>query len=116
MTMSAIPVAQERVKGCCNPVAEPLPSAEADDVACLFKALGDPTRVQMLHMLKAATAPICVCDFTAAFDLEQPTISHHLARLRDAGLISSSKQGIWSFYELRADLTAGARAALASIR
>jgi ArsR family transcriptional regulator len=114
--MNAITVMQERVRGCCNPVAAPLPNTEAGELAALFKALGDTTRVQMLHMLKAATAPICVCDFTAAFELEQPTISHHLSKLREAGLISSFKQGIWSFYELQADLSPGANAALASIR
>lgn len=78
--------------------------------AALFRALADPTRVQMLHLLKAAADPICVCDFTAAFDLGQPTVSHHLARLKQAGLVTSFKRGVWSFYSLRADLTASARA------
>ena len=108
--------AQERVKGCCNPVARPLPAREADQLAAVFKAMADPTRVQMLHMLKAAAAPICVCDFTAVFALEQPTISHHLAKLREAGLISSFRQGIWAFYELRDDLSPAVRAALAAVR
>jgi ArsR family transcriptional regulator len=66
----------------------------------------------MLHLLKAASEPICVCDFTAAFDLGQPTVSHHLAKLKGAGLVTSFKRGVWSFYELRADLPAAARAAL----
>jgi ArsR family transcriptional regulator len=104
-----------RVKGCCVAVAPPLPAVQADGLALIFKALADPTRVQMLHMLKAATEPICVCDFTAAFDLSQPTVSHHLARLKDAGLVASFKQGVWSFYTLRQDLPQTARAALALI-
>jgi len=108
-------LAPARVKGCCVAVAPPLPEHQAEEIAALFKALADPTRVQMVHMLKAATAPICVCDFTAAFDLGQPTISHHLAKLRDAGLVASFKQGVWSFYSLRQDLSAASRAALALI-
>src|SRR5919109_4216193 len=80
-----------RAKGCCQPLARPLTEGRAGDLAALFRALADPTRVQMVHMLKAASEPICVCDFTAAFDLGQPTVSHHLARLRDAGLVRSSK-------------------------
>jgi ArsR family transcriptional regulator len=106
---------RDRVKGCCQPVATPIPGGVADDLATLYKTLGDPTRVQMLHMLKAADEPICVCDFTAAFDLGQPTVSHHLAKLRDAGLVTSSKRGIWAFYELASGLSAAARAALDAI-
>src|SRR5229473_565780 len=104
-----------RTRGCCVAVAPPLPNAQADDLALIFKALADPTRVQMLHMLKAASEPICVCDFTAAFDLGQPTISHHVARLKDAGLVSSFKRGVWSFHTLRSDLSQTATAALALV-
>jgi len=104
-----------RIKGCCVPLAPLLPDAAADELAAVHRALADPTRVQMLHLLKAASEPICVCDFTAAFDLGQPTVSHHLARLRDAGFVTSHKQGIWAFYRLRQDMPAGARAALALV-
>jgi ArsR family transcriptional regulator len=93
--------APARVKGCCVAVAPLLPDAQADDLASLFRALADPTRLQMLHLLKAATQPICVCDFTAAFDLGQPTVSHHLAKLKEAGLVTSLKRGVWSFYSLQ---------------
>src|SRR5579859_4213711 len=79
-----------RVKGCCNPVAPPLPDARADELSALYKALADPTRIQILHILATATEPVCVCDFTAAFDLGQPTISHHLATLREAGIVTAS--------------------------
>jgi len=96
-------------------LAPPLPEGEVDELATVYKALADPTRVQMLHLLKAATEPICVCDFTAAFDLGQPTVSHHLGRLKAAGLIDSFKRGVWAFYRLRADLPPVARAALAAI-
>jgi ArsR family transcriptional regulator len=89
-----------------------LAATEAEQQAALFRALADPTRVQMLHLLKAAREPICVCDFTAAFDIGQPTVSHHLAKLKEAGLVASFKRGVWSFYELRSDLPAMTRAAL----
>ncbi len=69
----------------------------------------------MLHLLEAATEPICVCDFTAAFDLGQPTVSHHLSKLKEAGLVVSFKRGVWSFYTLRRDLPELARAVLALI-
>lgn len=102
----------DRVKGCCQPVAAPLPDARADELSAIYKALADPTRVQMVHILAAAAEPVCVCDFTAAFDLGQPTISHHLAKLREAGIVSSAKQGVWAFYQLDPGMSAAARAAV----
>jgi ArsR family transcriptional regulator, arsenate/arsenite/antimonite-responsive transcriptional repressor len=104
-----------RIKGCCNPVAAPLPDARAEELAAIYKALGDPTRVQILHILAAATEPVCVCDFTAAFDLGQPTISHHLATLREAGIVTSFKRGIWAFYQLDPAMSAAARAAVKQV-
>lgn len=106
---------QSRVKGCCQAVATPLPDAQAEEIARLGKALGDPTRAQLIHMLKAADQPICVCDFTAAFDLGQPTISHHLAKLREAGLVTSHKRGIWAFYSLSTNLSPRAIQALSMV-
>lgn len=84
-------------------------------MAEIHKALADPTRLQMLHMLKAASAPICVCDFTAAFALSQPTVSHHLARLRRTGFVTSTKRGVWSYHRIREDLPPAARAVLATV-
>jgi ArsR family transcriptional regulator len=97
------------------PLAPPLASRKVDELAIVYKALADPTRVQMIHMLKAATDPVCVCDFTAAFDLGQPTVSHHLGRLKAAGFIDSFKRGVWAFYRLRSDMPTSARAALTTI-
>ena len=105
-------VAPMRVKGCCQPVAPPLPEARADALAAVYKALGDPTRIQILHILATASEPVCVCDFTAAFDLGQPTISHHLATLREAGIVTSFKRGIWAFYRLNPAMSEQARAAV----
>jgi ArsR family transcriptional regulator, arsenate/arsenite/antimonite-responsive transcriptional repressor len=108
-------LASLRVKGCCQPVAAPLPDARADELAAIYKALGDPTRVQILHILASATEPVCVCDFTAAFELGQPTISHHLATLREVGIVTSFKRGIWAFYQLNPAMSAAARAAVAQL-
>lgn len=104
-----------RVKGWCQPVAPPLPDTRADELAALYKALGDPTRIQILHILATASEPVCVCDFTAAFDLGQPTISHHLATLREAGIVTSFKRGIWAFYRLNPAMSAAASAAVSLV-
>jgi len=104
-----------RIKGCCNPVAAPLPEKRAGELAAIHRALSDPMRVQMVHILAEATQPVCVCDFTAAFHLSQPTISHHLAKLREAGIVVSLRRGIWSFYELDREMSDAARAAVALI-
>jgi len=110
-----LPLLPARARGCCVDVAPPLPASAADELAALFKAVADPTRVQMLHMLKAAAQPICVCDFTAAFDLGQPTVSHHLARLKEVGLVTSFKRGVWSHYVLRQDLSPSGQSILTLI-
>lgn len=110
-----VPEAPERVRGCCVELAPALSEQAAAGVADVFKALGDPTRVQMIHMLKATKEPVCVCDFTAAFRLGQPTVSHHLGKLKAAGLVDSFKRGVWAFYRLREDLPVAARAAVDAI-
>jgi ArsR family transcriptional regulator len=76
----------------------------AETTAGVLKALADRTRISMVAALRSAEAPVCICDFTVAYGLSQPTISHHMAKLRDAGLVESSKQGIWIYYRLRQDL------------
>ncbi len=111
--MSPVIQAAGRLRGCSVALDMPLPPAQAEEFATVFRALADPTRVQMLRMLCDAAAPICVCDFTAAFEQSQPTISHHLAKLRDAGFVRSEKRGIWSFHSLRDDMPAACRSALA---
>ncbi|MBJ7595824.1 MAG: helix-turn-helix transcriptional regulator [Candidatus Dormibacteraeota bacterium] len=114
-TVSELPMATTRVKGCCQELSEPLPAAVVDEAAALLRALSDPTRLQMLAMLAQADEPICVCDFTAAFDVGQPTVSHHLGKLRDAGLVTSAKHGIWAFYALSPKLPVIAQAVLAGL-
>jgi ArsR family transcriptional regulator len=104
-----------RIRGCCQPVPAPIDGGDAEERAAIFRALGDPTRLQMIHILSEATDPVCVCDLTAAFDLGQPTISHHLAKLRDAGLIVSTRRGIWTFHHLNPAMSPAAREVVALI-
>src|ERR1700745_3970058 len=84
---------------CCGPAAEPLDVHERDQLAAQFKALGGPTRVAILNHLSAADE-VCVCNLVDAFELTQPTISHHLKVLREAGLVESARRGTWADYRL----------------
>jgi ArsR family transcriptional regulator len=84
---------------CCGPETPVLDPGQAELLAAQFKALADPARVTILNRLAAADE-VCVCDFVAALDLAQPTVSHHLKVLREAGLIESSRRGTWAYYRL----------------
>jgi ArsR family transcriptional regulator, arsenate/arsenite/antimonite-responsive transcriptional repressor len=86
--------------------------AKVDQSVEMLKALADPTRLQMMGVLKHSSQPVCICDFTAAFELSQPTISHHMAKLREAGLVEVTKAGIWAYYRMNAGLNARSRALL----
>lgn len=97
---------------CCGPDVPVLPKAAAAELASVFKALADPTRVSIVNRL-AATSEVCVCDLTTAFDLSQPTISHHLKLLRDAGLIEAERRGTWAYYRLVPDAIERLRTVLA---
>ncbi len=79
----------------------PLGVAQAESVAKVFKALGDPARLRLLSLITSAAGEVCVCDLTPAFDLSQPTISHHLKVLRDAGLVECQRRGTWVYYWAR---------------
>jgi ArsR family transcriptional regulator, arsenate/arsenite/antimonite-responsive transcriptional repressor len=96
---------------CCGPETQPLTVPERDDLAARFKALGDPTRVAIINSLSAADE-VCVCNLTATFHLSQPTISHHLKILREAGLVESSRRGTWAYYRLVPEAIAALRGAL----
>ncbi len=104
-----------RERGVCCPPAPPLRPEKVDAAIDVLRALADPTRLQMALVLRDAKEPLCICDFTAAFDLSQPTVSHHMAKLRDAGLVEATRRGIWSYYALRRDLSPAARRILDSI-
>jgi len=105
-------VALDRVKGVCSPPAMPMALSRVDQSVEMLKALADPTRLQMIGILKRSAKPVCICDFTAAFDLSQPTISHHMAKLREVGLVDVSKSGIWAYYRLASRLESKTRALL----
>jgi ArsR family transcriptional regulator, arsenate/arsenite/antimonite-responsive transcriptional repressor len=107
--MKALPVLQPL---CCGPDLPPLGRRDAENLAGYFKALADPTRVAIVSRL-AAASEVCVCDLTAAFELSQPTISHHLRILRDAGIVESSRRGTWAYYRLVPEALDSLRGALA---
>jgi ArsR family transcriptional regulator len=88
--------------GCCSSVAtEPLTLQWANTLAPMFKALGDPVRLRMLSLVAShAGGEACVCDISPTFDLAQPTISHHLKVLREAGLLESERRGTWVYYRV----------------
>jgi ArsR family transcriptional regulator len=96
---------------CCGPETAPLTQPERAELAARFKALADPTRVAIINFLSAADE-VCVCNLTDAFELSQPTISHHLKILREAGLVDSTRRGTWSYYRLIPEAVASLRGAL----
>lgn len=104
-----------RERGVCCPPTLQLPSQKAGDLAETLKALADPTRLQIMAALYRAAQPVCVCDFTSVFKLTQPTISHHMAKLKEAGLVEVTKKGIWSYYQLRSNLDSRTRTILSSL-
>jgi ArsR family transcriptional regulator len=87
---------------CCVPlVREPITPAQAADLARLLKAIADPTRLRLVSMVAAhENAEACVCDLTEPLGLTQPTVSHHLKILVDAGIFTRQKRGVWAFYAL----------------
>jgi ArsR family transcriptional regulator len=97
---------------CCSPlVQQPISEEQADAVAPLLKALADPVRLRLLSLVAAhADGEACVCDLNEAFDLSQPTISHHLKVLHSAGLLDRSKRGVWVYYRVNAEAMAGVAA------
>jgi ArsR family transcriptional regulator len=102
---------------CCAPlVAEPLSVDQADRVAPLLKALADPVRLRLLSLVAShADGEACVCDLNDAFDLSQPTISHHLKVLHEAGLLQREKRGVWVYYRLEARALADLAALLGGV-
>jgi ArsR family transcriptional regulator len=96
---------------CCGPDTPVLAPAERDVLALRFKALADPARVAIVNRL-ATAEEVCVCDFVAALDLSQPTVSHHLRILREAGLVEASRRGTWAFYRLVPEAVGALRDAL----
>ena len=89
---------------CCEPVVYPdVDRAEAERMATIAKALGDPVRLQLVDVLRKHAGKVCVCELVPLFDLSQPTVSHHLKVLRKAGIVDSERQGLWAYYFVRPD-------------
>jgi ArsR family transcriptional regulator, arsenate/arsenite/antimonite-responsive transcriptional repressor len=87
---------------CCAPLAAPLLSdEEAGATAALFRALGDPARVRIVNVLATRDEAVCICELVAPLGLSQPTVSHHMKKLLDAGLVEREQRGKWAFYALR---------------
>ena len=105
------------VIACCAPLSRtPITEAQAEDAAAILKAIADPVRLRLLSLVLAgADGEACVCDLTDAFDLSQPTISHHLKVLHEIGLLDRSKRGVWVYYRVRADALAGLAALLGGV-
>lgn len=87
---------------CCSPLTqEPLDAEQADRISPLLKALADPVRLRLLSLVGShADGEACVCDLQGAFELSQPTISHHLKVLHEVGLLGRSKRGVWVYYRI----------------
>ena len=92
---------------CCAPLAAPtLSDEQAEATAALFRALGDPARVRIVNMLATAGGEVCGCDLTEGLGLSQPTVSHHLKKLHESGLLEREQRGKWAHYSLKRDAVA----------
>ncbi len=84
---------------CCEPVVYPeVQREQAVRMAAVAKALGDPIRLQLVDVLRQHAGKVCVCELVPLFDVAQPTLSHHLGKLRAAGIVDSERQGLWAYY------------------
>ena len=105
MSKSLLTLTPVETVACCSPLlAEPLSTEQAERMAPLLKALAEPVRLRLLSLVAShADGEACVCDLNDAFDLSQPTISHHLKVLHEAGLLDRSKRGVWVYYRIRGE-------------
>jgi ArsR family transcriptional regulator len=101
------------MKRCCSPVK--VTGRDFEPEAALLKAIADSYRLTMLATLAASDREVCVCDFTDALPLNQPTVSHHLRVLRDAGLVICERRGTWVYYQLATDATQRVAEALSGV-
>jgi ArsR family transcriptional regulator, arsenate/arsenite/antimonite-responsive transcriptional repressor len=95
---------QKRAAGerCCDPVVYPdIERDHAERMAKAAKALGDPIRMQLVDVLRKHAGKVCVCELVPLFDLSQPTVSHHLKKLREAGIVGSERRGLWAYYYVK---------------
>src|SRR5919109_4781353 len=89
---------------CCEPVVYPdIEREQAERMGAIAKALGDPIRIQLVDVLRKHAGKVCVCELVPLFELSQPTVSHHLKVLREAGIVASERRGLWAFYYVEPD-------------
>ena len=109
VSKSVIELTPVETVACCSPLLhEPLSLEQAEQVSPLLKALADPVRLRLLSLVAShADGEACVCDLQEAFNLSQPTISHHLKVLHSTGLLDRSKRGVWVYYKVNTEAMAG---------
>jgi ArsR family transcriptional regulator len=91
-------------ESCCEPVVYPdIEREQAERMGLIAKALGDPIRIQLVDVLRKHAGKVCVCELVPLFDLSQPTVSHHLKVLREAGIVGSERRGLWAYYYVNPD-------------
>jgi ArsR family transcriptional regulator len=99
-SLETLPAPLEAV-ACCAPLAaSALTDEEATATAAVFRALGDPARVRIVNLLATSTEPVCVCNLVEPLGLSQPTVSHHVKKLLDAGLVDREQRGKWAYYSI----------------
>ena len=108
MSKSLLVLSPADSAACCPPLSrEPLSAGQAEQVAPLLKALAEPVRLRLMSLIASHPGgEACVCDLNDAFDLSQPTISHHLKVLHEAGLLDRDKRGVWVYYRAHAQALA----------
>ncbi|HWQ24006.1 MAG TPA: metalloregulator ArsR/SmtB family transcription factor [Gaiellaceae bacterium] len=101
MNVDLSPLLSPSPAACCRPLdRDGLTEEDARATAALFKALADPARIRIVNLLATAGGPVCVCELTPAVGLSQPTVSHHLKKLVQAGLLTREQRGVWAYYNL----------------
>ena len=117
MSKSVLELTPVEAVACCEPVTrEPLSAEAAERITPLVKAIADPVRLRLLSLVAShVDGEACVCDLNDAFDLSQPTISHHLKVLHEAGLLDRDKRGVWVYYRVNADALNGISAFLGGV-
>jgi ArsR family transcriptional regulator, arsenate/arsenite/antimonite-responsive transcriptional repressor len=104
MPVKELEVRDTSAAACCVPLAAPhMSETEARATAAVFRALADPHRVRIVNLLAVSGEPVCVCDLTEMLGVGQPTVSFHMKKLVDAGLLDREQRGVWAYYSLRED-------------
>jgi len=104
MTTTVEPNKSLPLIACCAPLDKPaLSDEQAEATAAIFQALGDPARVKIINLVASAEEPVCQCELTPALELSQSTVSHHVKKLTDAGLLEREQRSKWAYYSLSAE-------------